>query len=127
MIRRCAMTIEEMRELIKSHKQPDKQFFLDLLDEDKQRAFEQQRVQAVMALLKVYYIDKLKRKIKESAAEAARLRAEDFSAENYRAVIGCNAEIRRCREEIEGYKGFFVEPYFARMDLFDDKEGYNSY
>ena len=27
------MTIEEMRELIKSHKQPDKQFFLDLLDE----------------------------------------------------------------------------------------------
>ena len=121
------MTIEEMRELIKSHKQPDKQFFLDLLDEDKQRAFEQQRVQAVMALLKVYYIDKLKRKIKESAAEAARLRAEDFSAENYRAVIGCNAEIRRCREEIEGYKGFFVEPYFARMDLFDDKEGYNSY
>ena len=33
----------------------------------------------------------------------------------------------RRREEIEGYKGFFVEPYFARMDLFDDKEGYNSY
>ena len=64
MIRRCGMTIEEMRELIKSHKQPDKQFFLDLLDEDKQRAFEQLRVQAVMALLKVYYIDKLKRKIK---------------------------------------------------------------
>ena len=53
------MTIEEMRELVKSHKQPDKQFFLDLLAEDKQRAFEPQRVQAVMALLKVYYIDKL--------------------------------------------------------------------
>ena len=33
----------------------------------------------------------------------------------------------RLAEEIEGFKCFFVEPYFARMDLYDDKEGYNSY
>ena len=42
------MTIEQLRELIKSIKQPDKAFFLDLLDEDKQRAYEDMRVRAVM-------------------------------------------------------------------------------
>lgn len=121
------MTTEEMREFIKSHKEPDKQFYLDLLDENKQRAYEELHVQVVMTLLKVCYINKLKLKIKEALEEIAGLRSEEFSAENYRAIIAHNADIRRWKEEIESYKGFFVEPYFARMDLFDDQDGYNSY
>ena len=121
------LTTEEALQAVKSHKEPDKQFYLDLLDEEKQRAYEDRRVQAVMTLLKTCYINKLKLKIKTAQDEAARLRAEDFSAENYRTIISRNAEIRAWREEIESYKGFFVEPYFARMDLIDAQEGYNSY
>ncbi len=121
------MTAEEMYACIASHKEPDKQFFLDLLDEEKQRAWESRRVEALMGLLKVIYINKLKLKIREAQEEIARMRAEDFSAENYRQIIAQNAAIRGWRQEIEGFKGFFVEPYFARMDLYDDKEGYNSY
>ena len=119
---------EELHNLIKSKKEPDKQFYLDLLDEEKQRAYEEQHVRAVMSLLKVVYINKLKLKIRENREQIEKIRAEEeFSAENYRTIIGLNAEIKAWREEIESYKGFFVEPYFARMDLYDDKEGYNSY
>lgn len=122
------LTSEQLHDLIKSHKQPDKQFYLDLLDEDKQRVYEEAHVFAVMTLLKTVYINKLKVKIKSNREEAEKIRAEEeFSAENYRTIIGLNAEIKAWREEIESYKSFFVEPYFARMDLYDDKEGYNSY
>ena len=34
------LTRDEAFKLVKSHKEPDKQFYLDLLDEDKQRAYE---------------------------------------------------------------------------------------
>ena len=122
------LTSEQLHDLIKSHKQPDKQFYLDLLDEDKQLAYEEAHVFAVMTLLKTVYINKLKVKIKSNREEAEKIRAEEeFSAENYRTIIGLNAEIKAWREEIESYKSFFVEPYFARMDLYDDIEGYNSY
>ena len=121
------LTAEEMQKFIGSRKQPDKQYFLDLLDEDKQRAYEELRVRVVMALLKVLYINKLKGKIKEAREEVAALRKEGSDAESYRSVIEANARIRAWRAEIEGYKCFFTEPYFARMDLLDDKEGYNSY
>lgn len=121
------MTEKEMREFIKSRKYPDKQFYLDLLDEEKQRKYEDLRVRVVMSLLKSCYINRLKLKIKEAQEQAEEMRSGEFTAENYRAIIGLNAQIRGWREEIEGFKGFFVEPYFARMDLYDDKEGYNSY
>lgn len=121
------MTEKEMREFIKSRKYPDKQFYLDLLDDEKQRRYEDLRVRVVMSLLKSCYINRLKLKIKEAQEQAAEMRSGEFTAENYRAIIGLNAQIRGWREEIEGFKGFFVEPYFARMDLYDDKEGYNSY
>ncbi len=121
------LTREEAFELVKSHKEPDKQFYLDLLDEEKQRACEDAHVRAVMTLLKICYINKLKLKIRTAQEEIAGLREGDFSAENYRTIIERNAEIRAWRAEIESYRGFFAEPYFARMDLIDDKEGYNSY
>ena len=121
------LTYEALQKIIRSHKEPDKQFYLDLLDTEVQRAAEEQHVRAEMILLKVCYINKLKEKIASAQKEAEGLRGEDFSAENYRAIIGLNAQIKQWHAEIEGYKGFFTEPYFARMDLVDDKEGYNSY
>ena len=120
------MTEREMRNFINSRKRPDKQFFLDLLDEEKQRAYEELHVRVVMTLLKAGTINKLKLKIREAQEQIRAMREEEFSAENYRTIIALNAQIRGWRQEIEGYKCFFVEPYFARMDLVDDKEGYNS-
>lgn len=121
------LTYEALHTIINSRKEPDKQFYLDLLDEDVQRAAEEEHIRAVMILLKVCYINKLKEKIAAAQKEAEELRGSEFSAENYREVIGLNAQIKQWREEIESYKVFFTEPYFARMDVVDDKEGYNSY
>ena len=121
------LSYEELQKIIATKRETDKQFFLDLLDTEIQRSEEEEHIRAVLLLLKVCYINKLKDKIAAAQKEAAQLRGEDFSAENYRAVIGLNTQIKQWRAEIESYKGFFVEPYFARMDLVDDKEGYNSY
>ena len=75
------LTFTEMKNLIKSQKQPDKQFYLDLLDEDKQREYEDTRVRAVMTLLKADYINPLKIKIKNDRDEAEAIKGEqDFSA-----------------------------------------------
>ena len=69
------LTSEQLHDLIKSHKQPDKQFYLDLLDEDKQLAYEEAHVFAVMTLLKTVYINKLKVKIKSNREEAEKIRS----------------------------------------------------
>lgn len=122
------LTFSEMKNLLNSRKEPDKQFYLDLLDEEKQRAFEDLRVRAVMTLLKAEFINPLKLKIKANKDEIDKIKAEqDFSAENYQKIIALNADIKELNEKIESYKVFFVEPYFARMDVFDNEEGYNSY
>ena len=42
-------------------------------------------------------------------------------------MLQLRAEVAAARAKIESYKPFFDEPYFARMDVVDDKEGYNSY
>ena len=76
------LTYEALQKIIRSHKEPDKQFYLDLLDTEVQRAAEEQHVRAVMILLKVCYINKLKEKIASAQKEAEGLRGEDFSAEN---------------------------------------------
>lgn len=122
------LTREEVNELIRPKKNPDKQFYLDLLDAGLQWDYEEKHLRAVMYLLKVCYINKLKIKIAANKEEIGQIKAdENLSAENYRRIIQLNAEIRGWREETESYKSFFTEPYFARMDLVDPIEGYNSY
>lgn len=122
------LTREEINELLTTRKTADKQFFSDLLDLQKQWEYEQMHIKAVMAFLKSTYINKLKLKIKSDKETIAALRAEEeFSAENYKKIIELNSDISEKNKEIESYKSFFVEPYFARMDLVDNKEGYNSY
>ena len=48
-----------VKNLISSHREPDKKFFLDLLDGDKQKAFEDERIGAVMLMLKALYLSRL--------------------------------------------------------------------
>lgn len=120
--------IEEIKNLIDPHKEPDKQFFLDLLDENKQNAAEHKHLQAVMIMLKALYIVKLKNKIAAAREEKTAItKAPDYNAEKYKRVLELNAEISKYKQKCNAYKPFFSEPYFARMDLTDVKEGYNSY
>ena len=120
--------IKELKNLIDPHKEPDKQFFLDLLDENKQGAFEEAHLQAALSMLKVLYIGKIKRTIESAKAEIKSLtQSSDYTAEKYQTVLALNAQIEKLSQKLNTYKPFFEETYFGRMDLVDSKEGYNSY
>ena len=114
--------------LIDTKKSGDHDWFLSLLDEEKQRAYEDEHVEAVMQMLRIVRIRPHKNAVREAKAEIARLEKEERdSAETYRKIQGLLAEIEGQKEKIEAYRPFFDEPYFARMDLIDNAEGYNSY
>ena len=120
--------IEKLKNLINPKKNADRQFYLDLLDEDKQREWEQSHISAVLVMLKYLYLSKYARQIRSAEQEKLSLvSSEDYDAEKYRKVLELNAQISACKLKRLGFKCFFDEPYFARMDLVDDKDGYNSY
>ncbi len=106
----------------------DKEWYLSLLDEEAQTEYESERLVSVLAALKSFYIARYQRKIGELKSEIAEIRArENYSAEDYRAILTKNAEIAAEYKKLNAYKCFFAEPYFARMDVTDAREGYNSY
>ncbi|MDD6996183.1 MAG: UvrD-helicase domain-containing protein [Candidatus Borkfalkiaceae bacterium] len=114
--------------LLDPKKNADKEWFLSLLDDEKQRVYEEERLKATLILLRAYKINPLKKKIAEADEELAELRGKQSkTAETYCRIKELGAEKIRLAEEIEKCRPFFNEPYFARMDLVDDKEGYNSY
>ncbi len=119
---------ERLKNLINPQKSPDKQFFLDLLDGEKQLTYEAQHIDAVMKMLRIVRLGKLKEKL--SAAKTERetiMNSEDYNAEQYRRVLELNAEIASLKSKMNEFKPLFEEPYFARMDVVDEREGYNSY
>ena len=120
--------IKTIKKILDPHKEPDKQFFLDLLDVDKQAVCEDRHINAVMSMLRYIYINKLKAAIDEAKREIAAVMSDpDYNAESYKKIVELKARISSARARIETYKPFFDEPYFARMDVEDDKDGYNSY
>lgn len=119
--------IEKLKNSINPHKQPDKEFFLSLLDSDCQLKYEEEHLKAVMQALKAVYLKKLIRRINAAKDERRNLNSAEHDAESYRRVLELNAEIKSLKAGIDSYKPFFDEPYFARMDLEDKAEGYNSY
>lgn len=120
--------LEKLKQILSPKKQADKQFYLDLLDENVQREWEDMHISAVLSMLKALYISKLNRQICAAEEEKAQLTSsEDYDAEKYRRVLELSAQIASCKQKRQSYKCFFDEPYFARMDLVDDKDGYNSY
>lgn len=120
--------IATLRNFISPHRQTDKNFYLDLLDAEKQQAYEDERVRAVMLMLKAVYVKRLQQKIRECRTKREELIASaDYNAEKYREVLELNARIAENERKLGEYKPFFEEPYFARMDLVDGQDGYNSY
>ncbi len=121
------LTYENCIALLNTKKSGDHAWFLSLLDEEGQKAYEEQHLVAVMQMLKALRIRPHKNAIKEAQEEIQRLEKGDGSAENYRKIKLLLADIQSEKEKMEAYRPFFEEPYFARMDLIDDDEGYNSY
>lgn len=119
---------DELKNLIEPHKNPDKRFFLDLADADKQFSYESRRIDAVMKMLRVIRLGKLKEKLSAARNERDALTASsDYDAEKYRRVLELNADVSRLKSKMQEFKPLFEEPYFARMDVTDEREGYNSY
>ena len=122
------MDINRILNLISPKKEADKAFFLSLLDADSQLEYENERIQAVMSMLKITYINRLQKSVSECSKEKKDLLSSpDYNAASYRRILELNAKIEELTKKINSYKCFFNEPYFARMDLEDKKEGYNSY
>ena len=116
---------EKIMRLIDPHKEVEKGWFLDLLDEDLQASYEHEHMQAVMWALRLWRIRPHKKAIREAQNRIQELEKEKNTAENYREILQLNAEIAREKEKMEAYRPFFDEPYFARMDLIDDKENFS--
>ena len=114
--------------LLDPKKQADKAWFLSLLDDGKQRLYEEERLKALLVMLRVTKINALKKQFSAAEEELNELRKRiSKNAETYCRIKELRAEKQRLTEEIEKCRPFFDEPYFARMDVVDDKEGYNSY
>ncbi len=123
---------ENKRTVIKGkldpHKKADKSWYLSLLDAEEQQSYEEDRLSAVLVMLKACYLARYRLRIREAKQEIASLKkGEGYSAEDYQKILALNAEIASLTRKLETYKCYFTETYFARMDVVDDKEGYNSY
>ena len=121
------LSYENLIRILETKKAGDRDWFLSLLDDEKQKTYEDEHMDAVMQMLRIARIRPHKKKIKGAQAEIKDLEREGNSAENYRKIKNLLAVIDEENEKVQGYRPFFEEPYFARMDLIDNVEGYNSY
>lgn len=121
-------TYEQLLALLDSHKNADKQWFLSLLNDEEQNRLEMQHVEAVMQMMRLVRIRPHKRKIAEAQSKIDQIeKGGNPTAADVVAVRALSAEIAEQKQKIDEYRSYFEQPYFARMDLIDQKEGYNSY
>ena len=91
---------EQLQKLIDPKKAGDREWFLSLLDDEKQKAYEDEHVQAVMQMLRIAHIRPRKNAVREAKEEIARIEKEEKgSAESYPKIQALLAEIKR-QEEI---------------------------
>lgn len=120
--------LAELKNRLSPKKQADKEWYLSLLDEENQLSYESEHLSAVLSMLKLCYVSRYKKRMKEIARETEEIASrEDYGANDYKTVLGKRAELNALAEKLETYRCFFSEPYFARMDVTDEQEGYNSY
>lgn len=121
-------SLARLKKKLEPRKRADKKWYLDLIDRDKQVEYEENHLAAVLLMLKLRYVRTYLKKIEQAKRERDEiLNAEDYNAESYRALIAKNAEIAAETRKLNAFQCFFSEPYFARIDVVDDKEGYNAY
>ncbi len=120
--------VNDPRGKLEPHKQADKEWYLSLLDGQQQQTYEEERLSAVLVMLKVVYLSRYRDRIREAKSEIETLRkSSEYTAKDYRRILELGAEVEALTKKLNTYKCYFTETYFARMDVVDDKEGYNSY
>lgn len=120
--------LQQLKAALSPHKETDKNWFLSLLDEEGQLSYERNHLAVVLKMLKAFYISRYQKQIREIDAQIAEIRAqEDYAAGDYRSILEKQAERKSVEAKLETYKCYFTEPYFARIDVTDEREGYNSY
>ncbi len=119
---------EPPRSRLSSHIDADKEWYLSLLDREGQLCHEQEHLRLVLSALKKVYLARHKAKINAAkAAIDAIHEAGSYSPEEYVRLLRMKEEIAKEEEILGGYKHFFEEPYFARMDVIESEEGYFAY
>ena len=109
---------QNLIDVLDSKKSGDHDWFLDLLDDEKQVEYENTHIDAVMKTLRVARLRAHKNAIKTAQAEIKRIETEEEkNAENYCKIKSLLGEIDKRKEKIDSYRCFFDEPYFARMDF----------
>lgn len=121
------LSYENLISLLNTKKTGDHAWFLSLLDEETQKNYEETHIDAVMRMLRFIRIRPHKNAIKAAKEEIQALEKEENTAENYVRIRNLLSDIQEEETKIQAFRPFFDEPYFARMDLIDNKEGYNSY
>ena len=117
-----------LQKKLESRKTDNKAWYLALIDHDKQTEYEKDHLSAVLLMLKIRYVRAHLKRIEKLKAEREEIAgAEDYTAESYRTILELNAQIISETKKLNALQHFFSEPYFARIDVIDDKEGYNSY
>lgn len=121
-------TYEELLQILDTHKNADKQWFLSLLDDGGQELFEKEHLEAVMQMMRLIRIRPHKRKIGAAQERLAQIaKNKNPTAEEVVQTNRLQAEIAEETQKMEEYRPYFEQPYFARMDLIDPSEGYNVY
>lgn len=119
---------EQLKKELETKKNADKDWFLALLDDAAQKKYEDVHIDAVMRMMRLIRILPLKKKISECEEKKKELSpSREYSAASYAERVSLDARAEELKKKIEEFKPFFEEPYFARMDLVDPIEGYNSY
>lgn len=121
------LSYENLISLLNTKKSGDHAWFLSLLDDAAQKTYEETHIDAVMRMLRYVRIRPHKNAIKEAQEEIRALEREGNTAENYVKIRNLLSDVEEEEHKIQTFRPFFDEPYFARMDLIDNKEGYNSY
>lgn len=105
----------------------NKEFFLQLLDEKEQYRLEEEHLQELLYRLKKYFIYRLKLKITKARTEIESCKQEELTAEIFQKIVQLQGQINENTRKIEEFKSYFTEPYFARMDVQEEQEGYSQY
>ena len=70
-------TIEKLKQMLDPKRDADKAWYLALLDEEGQLCYEKEHLDAVLRMLRLYYLSRLQHRIREIEAEMERLRAQE--------------------------------------------------
>ena len=109
-VRRTGManknSYEELLALLDTKRAGDHDWFLSLLDDERQKKYEDEHSEGVMQMLRIARIRPHKNAIKSKQAEIEHLEKEDGTAENYRRIKNLLAEIELEKEKMETYRPF---------------------